>query len=76
LANMEEVSLSGWRRTMEKCHLDIDFYVHQRWDTNQRLPWEILDLGTKPEKLGLELNRALAYAEANSPRSIDPVILH
>jgi radical SAM superfamily enzyme YgiQ (UPF0313 family) len=60
LANMEEVSLSGWRRTMEKCHLDIDFYVHQRWDTDQRLPWEILDLGIKPGHLELELNRALA----------------
>jgi radical SAM superfamily enzyme YgiQ (UPF0313 family) len=60
LANMEEVSLSGWRKTVEKCHLDIDFYVHQRWDTNQGLPWEILDLGTKPGKLGLELNMALA----------------
>jgi len=60
LANMEEVSLSGWRKVVEKCHLDIDFYVHQRWDTDQRLPWEILDLGTKPEKLGLELNKALA----------------
>jgi radical SAM superfamily enzyme YgiQ (UPF0313 family) len=59
LANMEEVSLSGWRKTVEKCHLDIDFYVHQRWDTNQGLPWEILDLGTKPGKLGLELDRAL-----------------
>jgi len=60
LASMEEVSLSGWHKTTEKCHLDIDFYAHQRWDTDQRLPWEVLDLGTKPEKLGLELNRALA----------------
>jgi len=60
LADMEEVSLSGWRRTMEKYHLDIDFYVHQRWDTKQRLPWNILDLGTKPGHLELELDRALA----------------
>ncbi len=60
LANMEEVSLSGWRKTVEKCHLDIDFYVHQRWDTDQRLPWGMLDLGTKPAHLKLELDRALA----------------
>jgi radical SAM superfamily enzyme YgiQ (UPF0313 family) len=60
LANTEEVSLSGWRKATEKCQLDIDFYVHQRWDAKQRLPWEILDLGTKPGHLELELDRALA----------------
>ena len=59
LANIEEVSLSGWRQAVEKCHLDIDYYAHQRWDVNQKLPWSILDLGTKPEKLKLELNKAL-----------------
>jgi radical SAM superfamily enzyme YgiQ (UPF0313 family) len=58
LANIEEVSLSGWRKAVDKCHLDIDFYVHQRWDINQRLPWEIIDLGTKPGHLELELDRA------------------
>ena len=60
LANMEEVSLSGWRQTVDRYHLDIDFYVHQRWDINQRLPWEIVDLGTKPGHLELELDKALA----------------
>jgi len=60
LASIEDVSLSGWRKAMEKCHLDIDFYAHQRWNTNQKLPWAIIDLGTKPEKLKLELNRAMA----------------
>ena len=59
LATMEEVSLSGWRKAVEKCHLDIDFYAHQRWDTAERLPWAILDSGTAPEKLKLELTRAL-----------------
>jgi radical SAM superfamily enzyme YgiQ (UPF0313 family) len=58
LANMEEVSLSGWRKTVEKCQLDIDFYAHQRWDIKQRLPWEMANLGTKPGHLELELNRA------------------
>ena len=59
LANIEEVSLSGWRRAVEKSHLDINFYAHQRWDTATKLPWAIIDLGTEPEKLKLELNRAL-----------------
>jgi len=60
LADIEEVSLSGWRKAVEKNHLDIDFYVHQRWDTGQKLPWEMLELGTESEKLKLELDRALA----------------
>ncbi len=58
LASMEEVSLAGWRQAVEKCHLDIDFYTHQ-WDTSQELPWAIIDSGTEPEKLKLELDRAL-----------------
>jgi radical SAM superfamily enzyme YgiQ (UPF0313 family) len=59
LANIEVVSLSGWRQAVKKSHLDIDFYAHQRWDTNQKLPWEIMDSGIKPGRLELELNRAL-----------------
>ena len=60
LANIEGVSLSGWRQAVKKGHLDIDFYAHQRWDTSQKLPWAILDSGIKPGHLELELNRALA----------------
>jgi len=59
-ANMEEISLSGWRKTIEKCQLDVDFYVHQRWDTDQKLPWAVIDLGTKFEHLKSELEKALA----------------
>jgi len=60
LADIEEVSLSGWRKAIEKYHLDIDFYAHQRWDSNQELPWAVVNSGAEPEKLKLELNRALA----------------
>jgi radical SAM superfamily enzyme YgiQ (UPF0313 family) len=60
LADIEEVSLSGWRKAVEKSNVDIDFYVHQRWDTGQKLPWDMIDLGTESEKLKLELDRALA----------------
>jgi len=66
LANIEQVSLSGWRKAVEKCHLDIDFYAHQRWDTSERLPWAILDSGTEPGYLELELNRALSQATSIS----------
>jgi radical SAM superfamily enzyme YgiQ (UPF0313 family) len=60
LASIEEVSLAGWREAVEKCHLDVDYYAHQRWDTSQKLPWAIIDLGTEPGHLEVELNRALA----------------
>ncbi len=60
LANIEEVSLSGWRRAVEKCHLDIDFYINQSWSPAQRLPWDMIDSGTKPEHLRAEMKRALA----------------
>ena len=45
LANVESVSLSGWHQAVEKCHLDTDFYAHQRWDTAQKLPWAMVDSG-------------------------------
>ena len=60
LANIEDISLSGWRRAVEKCHLAIDFYAYQKWDTDQKLPWAVLDSGTELEKLKFELNRACA----------------
>jgi hypothetical protein len=66
LATIERVSLSGWRQTVEECHLDVDFYAHQRWDVTQRLPWEMLDLGTKSGYLELELKRALAQFKDSS----------
>ena len=59
LANIEEVSLAGWRRVVEKCHLDIDFYVKQKWATSQELPWAVIDSGTKAEYLEAELSKAL-----------------
>ncbi|MBI3040762.1 MAG: radical SAM protein, partial [Chloroflexi bacterium] len=56
LASIEEVSLPGWRRAMKKCHLDTDYYAHQRWDTAEKLPWSMLDSGTEAGYLELELN--------------------
>jgi len=60
LANWEDFSLAGWRRAVAKCQLDIDFYAHQRWDTNQKLPWDIIDSGTETAHLKQELESALA----------------
>ena len=58
LAAVGMVSLAGWRQAVNKCHLDVDYYAHQGWDTRELLPWSTIDLGAEPEKLKLELNRA------------------
>jgi len=59
LDNMEEVSLSGWRQAIKKSHLATDFYAHKRWDTNEMLPWAIIDSGIESEKLKLEMAKAI-----------------
>ncbi|MFC1918964.1 radical SAM protein [Chloroflexota bacterium] len=59
LADMEEVSLTGWRKAVNRCHLNIDFYINRKWNTEKKLPWAVLDLGTEPGYLGLELKKAL-----------------
>jgi radical SAM superfamily enzyme YgiQ (UPF0313 family) len=60
LADIEEISLAGWRKAIERQHLDIDFYVLDTWDVSQKLPWAMLDLGVSPAHLVCELNRAMA----------------
>lgn len=60
LAVIEEVSLAGWRKALEKSRVDVDFYAHQEWGVNQELPWAVLDSGAEPEKLKLELRRAVS----------------
>jgi radical SAM superfamily enzyme YgiQ (UPF0313 family) len=59
LADVGELSLAAWRKAAEKHHIDIDFYAHQRWDTGQKLPWGMIELGTKAGYLESELARAL-----------------
>jgi hypothetical protein len=59
LASMEEVSLAAWRRAVEENHIDIDYYVHQKWDTNTELPWGFIDSGLNNERLCAEMEKAL-----------------
>jgi len=59
LAGMEELSLSGWRKAVAKCHLDIDYYVNQVWDIRQKLPWSAIDSGAEVSHLEQELHKAL-----------------
>ncbi len=49
LNNIEENSLAGWRKAAAKCRLDTDYYAHQQWPESQKLPWDIIDTGTKLE---------------------------
>ncbi len=60
LASTEQTSLSGWQRAAAKCHLDVDFFAHRRWDAGQKLPWEVIDSGTEPTYLESELKKALS----------------
>jgi len=59
LAGTDSVSLSGFKMAAERCHLAYDFYVYQRWDTTQELPWSIVDSGIEVEKLKAELSKSL-----------------
>ncbi|MGD9394732.1 MAG: radical SAM protein [Dehalococcoidia bacterium] len=58
LADVEKLSLSAWRKAAEKHSIDTDFYAHQRWNTGQKLPWDVIELGTKAGYLQSELTRA------------------
>ena len=58
IADVEEVSLAGWRKSVARHHLDMDYYVNRRWDVSQKLPWSIIDTGTGIERLKAELNKA------------------
>ncbi|TET38338.1 MAG: radical SAM protein [Dehalococcoidia bacterium] len=58
LARMEGKSLSSWRRALEECGLDADFYVNREIPPTERLPWSILDSGVDLGYLELELEKA------------------
>ncbi len=59
LTGMPETSLAGWRKAVEDNQLDIDYYINQRWEAGQKLPWDVIDSGTKVEKLCRELEKAV-----------------
>ena len=61
LAAVETVSLAEWRQKARKLKIDLDHYTVEKWDTNEKLPWDFIDSGTKKEKLVTEFNRALSF---------------
>jgi radical SAM superfamily enzyme YgiQ (UPF0313 family) len=59
LMAMKKLSLADWKQAAQEHKLDIDHYVNQKWDINQKLPWSVIDSGVKEERLCGELERAL-----------------
>ncbi len=55
LANVDKVSLAEWRKALDKCGLDADFYAHQRWNTEEKLPWWFIDSGVDKGRLEGEM---------------------
>jgi radical SAM superfamily enzyme YgiQ (UPF0313 family) len=60
LANTDEISLSGWHKAIDKCQLDINYYLSKRWDTSEKLPWSVIDSGMGVDHLETELKKALS----------------
>ena len=59
LMDMKEISLAEWKRITELHKLDIDYYVHERWDINEKLPWALIESGMEEERLCGELEKAV-----------------
>jgi radical SAM superfamily enzyme YgiQ (UPF0313 family) len=59
LAAVSEVSLSNWHKAAAEKQIDIDYYINQRWDTTQKLPWDMIDSGMSEDKLCGELEKAV-----------------
>jgi len=62
IADIEEVSLGGWRRVVAQTRLDTDYYAHQRWEVGEKLPWSNINLGPKDRWLERRLQKALVTA--------------
>ncbi len=65
LADIETVSLSGWRHVLAAHGIDADNYAQTTWSREMALPWDVIDFGTAKEHLSRELNRALVGGGAH-----------
>ena len=64
LADMETVTLAGFRRALARCHVDADYYAHQTWDTGRELPWAVVSSQTETAQLRREMEQALKYQKS------------
>jgi len=58
ITEMEELSPSGWKKVVKKHELDVDYFAHQQWQPEGRLPWAEIDLGVSEYYLKEELKKA------------------
>jgi len=42
MENIEETSLPAWRNALEQAPVDLDYFAHQKWSSDQILPWSII----------------------------------
>ncbi len=63
LVRMEGGSLSSWRRALEECSLDANYYVNREIPPAERLPWSNLDSGVGASYLEAELEKAIRGEE-------------
>ena len=59
LTEIDEISLSGWQKAMDRCGLHTDYYIHRKPDITEKLPWSIIDQGIEPGYLEREFQRAI-----------------
>jgi radical SAM superfamily enzyme YgiQ (UPF0313 family) len=59
IAGMEKVTLAGWKKAVQDAGLDLDYYVNNRWNIAEPLPWDIVSGASRPERLCAELEEAL-----------------
>jgi radical SAM superfamily enzyme YgiQ (UPF0313 family) len=64
LARMQRNSLAAWRKALEECNLEADFYLHRELPFDELLPWSIVDSGVTPDYLKKELSKARQSIEA------------
>jgi hypothetical protein len=42
LAVMDDTNLPNWSRAVRESGLDADYYIHQQWSADCRLPWSVV----------------------------------
>ncbi len=57
LADISKESLPDWKEAVQKHHIDIDSFAHQKWDSARTLPWHFIISGNNGIKLPQELNQ-------------------
>ncbi len=55
----EHFKFDLWQQAFSECGLDFDSLVHAKFDEDDPLPWDVIDLGVKKEFFRRERKRAL-----------------